>query len=178
MLLSLCAIPQKTEVLSYVKLPKLRKKFPHLEDAPVLRLAGSSNRCSGRVEVLHQGAWGTVCDDLWDLNEAEVVCRQLECGQAVAAPGNAYFGRGSGDILLDNIQCSGSENHLGQCPSSGWSDHNCGHHEDAGVVCSGTLSLHCTFLVQEISMMVGIHAQNRARESKDSGQQTNIFSTR
>nr|XP_023417283.1 deleted in malignant brain tumors 1 protein [Cavia porcellus] len=106
------------------------------EDAPVLRLAGSSNRCSGRVEVLHQGAWGTVCDDLWDLNEAEVVCRQLECGQAVAAPGNAYFGRGSGDILLDNIQCSGSENHLGQCPSSGWSDHNCGHHEDAGVVCS------------------------------------------
>uniref|UniRef100_H0UVU5 Uncharacterized protein n=1 Tax=Cavia porcellus TaxID=10141 RepID=H0UVU5_CAVPO len=110
------------------------------EDAPVLRLAGSSNRCSGRVEVLHQGAWGTVCDDLWDLNEAEVVCRQLECGQAVAAPGNAYFGRGSGDILLDNIQCSGSENHLGQCPSSGWSDHNCGHHEDAGVVCSADVT--------------------------------------
>ncbi|XP_013358475.1 PREDICTED: deleted in malignant brain tumors 1 protein [Chinchilla lanigera] len=106
------------------------------EDAPVLRLVGSSNRCLGRVEVLHQGTWGTVCDDLWDLNEAEVVCRQLECGQAVAAPGNAYFGRGSGDIVLDNIQCSGSENHLGQCPSSGWSDHNCGHHEDAGVVCS------------------------------------------
>ncbi|XP_023564687.1 deleted in malignant brain tumors 1 protein-like isoform X4 [Octodon degus] len=106
------------------------------DDAPVLRLAGSSNRCLGRVEVLHQGTWGTVCDDLWDLNEAEVVCRQLECGQAVAAPGSAYFGRGSGDILLDNIQCSGSENHLGQCPSSGWSDHNCGHHEDAGVVCS------------------------------------------
>ncbi|KAM5271852.1 scavenger receptor cysteine-rich domain-containing protein DMBT1-like [Ctenodactylus gundi] len=111
-------------------------------DGPVLRLVGGSSRCSGRVEVFRQGAWGTVCDYLWDINEAEVVCRQLGCGQAVAAPGKAYFGPGSGDILLGNIQCAGNENHLGQCPSSSWSDHNCGHHEDAGVVCSGILPSH------------------------------------
>uniref|UniRef100_A0A8C0WQI6 SRCR domain-containing protein n=1 Tax=Castor canadensis TaxID=51338 RepID=A0A8C0WQI6_CASCN len=118
----------------------------HHEDAGVicseLRLVGGSSRCSGRVEVLHQGAWGTVCDDLWDLNEVEVVCRQLGCGQAVSGPGGAYFGAGSGDIFLDNLQCSGIEQYLGQCAHSGWSEHNCGHHEDASVICSGEPVLH------------------------------------
>ncbi|KAM5243317.1 scavenger receptor cysteine-rich domain-containing protein DMBT1 isoform 1-T1 [Hipposideros larvatus] len=105
-------------------------------DWPALRLVGGSDPCSGRVEVLHQGAWGTVCDDLWDLSEAEVVCRQLGCGRAIAAPGKAHFGPGSGDIVLDNLQCAGVERYLGQCAHSGWLEHNCGHHEDAGVTCS------------------------------------------
>uniref|UniRef100_A0A452SES3 SRCR domain-containing protein n=1 Tax=Ursus americanus TaxID=9643 RepID=A0A452SES3_URSAM len=109
-------------------------------DWPELRLVGGPGRCSGRVEVLHQGAWGTVCDDLWDLNEAEVVCRQLGCGRAVSALGKAHFGPGSGNIFLDNLQCSGVERYLGQCAHSGWSEHNCGHHEDAGVICSGSPS--------------------------------------
>nr|XP_028681736.1 deleted in malignant brain tumors 1 protein-like [Macaca mulatta] len=117
------------------------------EDGPELWLVGGSGQCSGHVEVLHKGSWGAVCGDLWDLNEAEVVCQQLGCDWAIAAPGKAHFGPGSGDILLDNIQCSGSENHLGQCPSSGWSDDNCGHHEDAGVVCSGSLSFHDSFFL-------------------------------
>ncbi|EPY72688.1 deleted in malignant brain tumors 1 protein isoform a precursor, partial [Camelus ferus] len=121
--------------------PKVKNKIPLcLKDGPELRLVGSSGWCSGHVEVLHQGSWGTVFDNLWDLNEAKVVCRQLGCGQAITATGKAHFGPGSGDILLDSIQCSGSENHLGQCPSSGWSDHNCGHHQDAGVICSAAIS--------------------------------------
>lgn len=84
-----------------------------------------------------EGVWGTVCDDLWDEKEVQVVCQQLGCGAAVSAPGEAHFGQDSGPILLDDMQCSGTEAYLGECSHAGWSTHNCGHREDTGVICSG-----------------------------------------
>lgn len=105
-----------------------------------MRLAGSQRSCAGRVELFHQGTWGTVCDDLWDLRDANVVCRQLGCGWAVSAPAEAHFGTGSGKIMLDDLRCRGDERHLEECPHSGWFSHNCGHGEDASVICSGKLA--------------------------------------
>ena len=102
-----------------------------------VRLVNSDSNCSGRVEIFHNGQWGTVCDDRWGLNDAQVVCRQLGCGRALSATQTAHFGEGSGPIWFDDVQCSGNELMIADCQHRGLGSHNCGHHEDAGVICEG-----------------------------------------
>ena len=101
-----------------------------------VRLVGGAGPHEGRVEVYHNGQWGTVCDDDWDVVDATVVCREVGYVRATAAPGVAAYGLGSGPIWYDNVACTGMELNLTECPSNGRGSHNCLHFEDAGAVCT------------------------------------------
>lgn len=96
---------------------------------------------SGRIEVFIGGRWGTVCDDYWDISEAEVVCKHLGFTGAESAWASAFFGEGIGLILLDNVHCLGNESTINDCIFKEIGHHDCTHSEDAGVVCSdGTVA--------------------------------------
>ncbi|XP_033730064.1 neurotrypsin-like [Pecten maximus] len=100
-----------------------------------IRLVNGQNDHQGRVEVVHDGRWGTVCDDGFDQNDAQVVCRQLGYSGG-SAVGEAVFGRGKGPIWMDQVTCSGDEHRLAECEFSGWREEDCSHWEDVGVVCN------------------------------------------
>ncbi|XP_022104784.1 neurogenic locus Notch protein-like isoform X2 [Acanthaster planci] len=108
-----------------------------------IRLANGPSANEGRVEVWYNGAWGTVCDDLWDMTDANVACRQLGYPYATNTYNSAAHGAGTGSIHLDDTNCAGTEISLGSCPHAGWGSHNCGHGEDASLRCfqSGSIRL-------------------------------------
>ena len=113
----------------------------HSRDSSVqcipIRLAdGGANY--GRVEVFYKGIWGTVCDDGWDINGANVVCRQLGFPSASSYHHSAYYGQGSDPIWMDDVNCGGGESSLFDCPrrNSPWGVVGCDHNEDASVVCN------------------------------------------
>ncbi|XP_033127418.1 hyalin-like [Anneissia japonica] len=87
----------------------------------------------GRVEIFYNDEWGTVCDDRFAMQEAHVVCRQL--GFLQANTFNVAYGGGSGTILMDDVNCDGTESYIWDCDFNGWGVHNCEHWEDIGVVC-------------------------------------------
>ena len=108
---------------------------------PILvRLVNGSSGFEGRVEVSYDGSWGTVCDEQWDHNDANVVCRMLGYHGALRAPISDYFGEGSESILLNSVACTGSEDSLADC-SYRYQAPDCDHGNDAGVIC-----LHEEFL--------------------------------
>ncbi|ELT89741.1 hypothetical protein CAPTEDRAFT_74318, partial [Capitella teleta] len=112
----------------------------HDEDAGLLciehdtvRLVNGENEREGRVEIAHAGQWGTICDDHFGKQEADVICKSFGYSDGVVV---ARFGQGAGPIWLDDVACIGNEDSIAQCPHPAWGTHDCSHREDVGVVCS------------------------------------------
>ncbi|EDV19642.1 uncharacterized protein TRIADDRAFT_61895 [Trichoplax adhaerens] len=131
-----------------------------IEDGDI-HLVGGFESWEGRIEIFHNGIWGTVCDDYFNLFAANVVCRQLNYPLgAESVQGNAYYGQGFGKIWLDDVTCSGSENRLTQCRYRNWGSNNCGHSEDVGVTCrtgtsQPTTNNNATLRIQETDNVDG-----------------------
>ncbi|XP_066574375.1 macrophage scavenger receptor types I and II isoform X2 [Amia ocellicauda] len=101
-----------------------------------VRLVNGLTPRQGRVEVYHEGQWGTICDDKWDITDGSVVCKMLGFQRADRVYTHAYFGRGIGNILLDEVSCTGKETSIFDCQSSAVGKSDCTHSEDAGVSCT------------------------------------------
>ncbi|RLU20408.1 hypothetical protein DMN91_007018 [Ooceraea biroi] len=117
---------------------KLRKDFRKLKKQEgALTLTGSENGdYEGNVEILHDGKWGSICDDEWDDLEAGVVCRQLGFNGAIKATTNGQFGQARRRYWMDNVYCDGSEDELTRCRFDGWGVSDCSSNEAAGVICT------------------------------------------
>jgi hypothetical protein len=98
----------------------------------------SSSNGTGRVEVFYNRRWGTICHYNWDINDANVVCRQLGYKNALRALSGYQVPDGTGQIWLNYVRCTGKEENLISCSHNGWGNTYCSHYQDAGVECSLT----------------------------------------
>ncbi|XP_071138996.1 A disintegrin and metalloproteinase with thrombospondin motifs adt-1-like isoform X2 [Mytilus edulis] len=101
-----------------------------------LRLVDGSHSREGRLEIFHNGIWGSVCDDNFGYNDASVACRQLgfRCLSDVQFYTQGGF---TSYIWMDDVGCNGLETSLNKCSHNGWGSHNCGTGENVGIRCFG-----------------------------------------
>ncbi|XP_058606600.1 HHIP-like protein 1 [Onychostoma macrolepis] len=112
-----------------------RRGRPRAGTARLVSADGRKDR--GRVEIFVRGEWGTVCDDMFNIQAAAVVCRQMGFPVALRVAKRAELGAGGVGvrILLDDVECEGTERTLLHCKHAKLGKNNCSHDEDVGVVC-------------------------------------------
>ena len=105
-----------------------------------VRVQGGNQPYNGRVEVMYNGEWGTVCNSGWDLNDARAFCRQLGYVDVISTGtvSDFLYGSGTGRIWQRNVDCTGQETRFGECFfNETWGDTaSCTHSMDVAVQCN------------------------------------------
>ena len=101
-----------------------------------IRLHGGGDPFEGRVEVFHDGRWGSVCADEWGIEEAMTVCRQLNLGYAGQAVTKNNFGGDVLGVIMSGVKCRLDEISIYNCEHDEWTNATCSSKEKiAGVIC-------------------------------------------
>ncbi|MEL6181566.1 MAG: hypothetical protein AAFS10_21590 [Myxococcota bacterium] len=84
------------------------------------------------LQVYHDGIWRPVCDDGFGQQDAEVACRQfggtlVRVETAVFTPTNSFW--------MDDLNCTGNEERLADCPFNGWGIEDCSSGEGISLQC-------------------------------------------
>ncbi|XP_068589893.1 CD5 antigen-like [Cebidichthys violaceus] len=111
-----------------------------------VRLVNGTSLCSGRLEVKSNQSnqsnqwWSSVCEDDFDQQDAEVVCRELDCGAPSVLQG-ALYGEVEAPIWTKEFQCGGHESALLDCRRSGSDRNTCSPGKAVGLTCSEPVRL-------------------------------------
>ncbi|XP_039681350.1 scavenger receptor cysteine-rich type 1 protein M130-like [Perca fluviatilis] len=103
-----------------------------------VRLVNGTSMCSGRLEVKNNQSsqrWSSVCEDDIDQQDAEVVCRELDC-EAPSVLQGALYGEVEAPMRTKEFQCGGHESALLDCRSSGSDRNTCSPGKAVGLTCS------------------------------------------
>ena len=124
-----------------------------------MRLVNGTTVLEGRVEVCFNNVWGTVCDNRFNSDDAQVICNQLslpfssKCYYIAislysmvidigsAALTGAIFGPGDGPIFIESLTCVGSETSIMDCTEVSLKRGTCSHDRDVSVRCTG-INIH------------------------------------
>uniref|UniRef100_A0A8C0FXY7 Soluble scavenger receptor cysteine-rich domain-containing protein SSC5D n=1 Tax=Chelonoidis abingdonii TaxID=106734 RepID=A0A8C0FXY7_CHEAB len=132
-----------------------------------VQLLNGESQCDRRVEISLRGVWDRVLDDEWDMNDANVVCRQLQCGVAEKAYNPPKSEQGMGPVGLRRVQCVRNETHLTLCDNSTSETFQAGIAADVGVICSGDSFLDLTDILCSVGKYVLTAGIYPCREQAD-----------
>jgi len=129
------------EAKQHVVLSPTKKKKKKKDERLPVRMVNGDVSSEGRLEVLFQGRWGTICEADWDWADARVACKQLGYQSVAGTTRQAAFGEGGGPVWMSNVECTGKEESLADCSFYGLNESmvtpQCAHHRtDAGIMCS------------------------------------------